>query len=369
MKIVRLLSAGVFVMVLQALTVAAFAVPGDALMGFGADYVAPDGSSCVHRGMDVSAQGGEDFGAPIAGTVSFAGRVPGPHGGSIQAVTLATTAGSVSLLPFDGLYVSKGESVEAGESVGRVAVGGDPSSAEPHVHIGLRLGDLYVDPSVLLAAPPAPTGSGQVDPQPEPVADQELAPVDVEVTVAASPAPTPVLDEGVSLAPLAVPAEVPAVQSQAAPSVSVRTAPVTTGVSSPTTLASGRALTADSGVSVVTPLAGDASTRGASVPSASDAWRPLLNEASTRMAHGFREMARTAAPAMAVLAFVVAAGVYLLGRRSFERRLTAESPVSNRLGRLLQQLRAGDTLRGLTSCSGHAAFTVPEPFSPGEVTK
>jgi hypothetical protein len=42
----------------------------------------------------------------------------------------------------------------------------------------------------------------------------------------------------------------------------------------------------------------------------------------------------------------------LLARRAFERKVLSNPPVSDRLGRVLQQLRAGDTLRGLTSCPG-----------------
>jgi hypothetical protein len=47
-----------------------------------------------------------------------------------------------------------------------------------------------------------------------------------------------------------------------------------------------------------------------------------------------------------------AACAFLLGRRALEARIASNPPVSDRLGKLLQQLRAGDTLRGLTSCPG-----------------
>jgi hypothetical protein len=51
----------------------------------------------------------------------------------------------------------------------------------------------------------------------------------------------------------------------------------------------------------------------------------------------------------------------VLTRKSLAGSIVDGSHVSDRLGILLQHLKAGDTLCGLTSCSGHAAFTVPGP--------
>ena len=53
----------------------------------------------------------------------------------------------------------------------------------------------------------------------------------------------------------------------------------------------------------------------------------------------------------AALVAALMAGAVLLTRRSLRRRIIASS-VSDRLGYLLQHLKAGDTLRGLTSCPG-----------------
>jgi len=329
------------------------------LLGFGGDYVAPDGSSCVHRGVDVAAGAGTSFEAPVAGTVRFAGRVPGPHGGSILAVTLDTAQGTVSLLPFERLTVSKGEEIAAGEAVGSVADSGDPSSVEPHIHMGLRHGDLYVDPSALLA-PASPTNQPQTAPQTDPVPQPVTQPSENTAPAPTpspqvAPAALPVLAEGVSLAPAAT--TIPAEQLAEAPAPIIATRRV----------GSAAALEADPEASVLSPRIAATTNSGAQVPGGVGTLRQVASGGAVRTALG--ELSAAAAPVTGALAILIAAVTYVLGRRAFDRRLTADSPVSDRLGRLLQQLRAGDTLRGLTSCSGHAAFTVPGPFSPEEVTK
>lgn len=344
--------------------VPALAIASSAVtLGFGSQYHAPDGSVCVHRGMDVSASAGSDFGAPVAGEVRFAGRVPGPHGGSVQAVTIETATGLVSLMPFERLEVSKGESVSVGECVGAVAATGDPSTDSAHVHVSLRHGDLYVDPAVLLEVVPAPQ---QPEIQPSPVVEAapvEAAPEPPAVRSASavdSPASAgvAVMGTGVSLAPQA--SAVSAGEGVQAEQ------PIAMAVQTPATVGD---VGVQSGVSVVSAGASARAQVGASDSALSGSWSRLLGQVRGLSAPTLAQLASAAAPVSAALALVLGASIYLLGRRSFERRLTAVSPVSYRLGRLLQQLRAGDTLRGLTSCSGHAAFTVPEPSSPEEVTK
>ncbi len=367
MKLSRSVSAAVAAVMLDALAVAAFAAPGAALLGFGSEYAAPDGSTCVHRGVDVGAAPGSSFDAPVTGTVKFAGRVPGPHGGSVRAVTLETADGTVSMLPFEDLSVAKGDVVEAGDRVGRVAQDGDPSSSDPHVHLSLRHGDLYVDPSVLLAAPiPHPEPEPEPEPQVSAAPSEKPAPAPALSAAPPAAAPSPVLAQGVTLAPSAV--DLPEVETSEPSTVSspeAKSLATDPGVHVP-----GLAAAPEAGVAVVAPAA--RGSHPADAPAQDPMTAPvgtLLDDVATRMLAGVRSSSHALAPAAAALGFAVAAGVYLLGRRSLERRLDVDSPVSDRLGRLLQQLRAGDTLRGLTSCSGHAAFTVPEPFSPREVTK
>ena len=143
-----------------------------------------------HRGIDIAAAPGETILAPAAGSVSFAGTVPG--GG--PTLTILTPGGyAVTLLHLGSLAVARGAAVAEGQSVGAAGSGGS-------VYLGVRLASDpqgYVDPLGFLppraipAAPspdpaPAPraragTGGRRPFPAPEP------AP-------AVAPAPEPVVD-------------------------------------------------------------------------------------------------------------------------------------------------------------------------------
>ncbi len=122
-------------------------------LGFGATYVAADGSSATHHGLDLAAAEGAEVVAPLAGEVTFVGRVPAAGGVTMLAATIRTAQGSITLLPLDRATVVRGDSVDEGGSVGTVSAGGDGSSAGTHLHMGLRSGSLYLDPTTLLAAP------------------------------------------------------------------------------------------------------------------------------------------------------------------------------------------------------------------------
>lgn len=136
---------------------------------FGAEY--PGG---VHRGIDLPADVGAAIQAPSAGRVAFAGTIPADGGGTCNAVTIETADGhKISLLPLESVQVQAGAPICAGDTVGRLAVSGDDSSASPHLHLGLRQGDRYIDPAPLLASggggePVVPSVSDTV---PEPFAD------------------------------------------------------------------------------------------------------------------------------------------------------------------------------------------------------
>ena len=136
-------------------------------LGFGATYSAPDGTASTHRGVDLSAPAGAAVRAPLSGRVSFAGRVPGTGGGTILAVTIATSSGSLTLMPLSSAAVKAGMQLAEGESVGELAGTGDGSSASPHLHVGARKGDLYVDPMSLLVAPAAAPAEGSPELQPD----------------------------------------------------------------------------------------------------------------------------------------------------------------------------------------------------------
>ncbi len=103
-----------------------------------------------HRGVDVGATVGSEVRVPAAGTVSFAGAVPG--GG--RALTIQTPDGyAVTLLQLGSLSVARGAVVEEGAVVGTAGESVDAVTSVPHVHLGVRLAgepEGYVDPLGLL---------------------------------------------------------------------------------------------------------------------------------------------------------------------------------------------------------------------------
>jgi len=153
-----------------ALSIAALCVPAAAhaarplassgtgpVLGFGASYSDGGGTTSVHRGVDIAAEAGERVLAPVAGTVTFVGRVPGAGGSTVLAITLQTAAGSVTLLPLERASVSRGDSVSEGATLATLAENGDASFSATHLHVGLRAGSLYLDPARVLTIPLAVT--------------------------------------------------------------------------------------------------------------------------------------------------------------------------------------------------------------------
>jgi hypothetical protein len=117
-----------------------------------------------HRGIDIAGPFGARVAAPAAGSVSFAGTVPG--GG--KTVTIKTGDGyAVTLVHLGTIQTRRGVSVAEGEVVGTVGASGEAEHAEPYVHLGVRIDSKpegYVDPLAFL--PPR-----EVVPPPEPPAD------------------------------------------------------------------------------------------------------------------------------------------------------------------------------------------------------
>jgi hypothetical protein len=109
-----------------------------------------------HRGVDVADPSGADIVAPSAGTVTFAGSVPG--GG--KTVSIRTADGySVTLVHLGTIGVLKGAFVDEGASVGGVGPSGTPEFDQPYVHLGVRVASDpqgYVDPLGFLPARRAP---------------------------------------------------------------------------------------------------------------------------------------------------------------------------------------------------------------------
>ncbi len=137
-------------------------VPGKMLIAFGVPCAVG-----VHRGLDLAAAEGQPVSAPVAGTVSFAGRLPS-EGGEVLGVTIVTSGGlKVTCLPLTSLHVEKGRAVSAGSVLGELAAEGDASSRQAHVHLSVRQGETYLDPAELMAEEP---------PEPPPVQPQPAAP-------------------------------------------------------------------------------------------------------------------------------------------------------------------------------------------------
>lgn len=99
-----------------------------------------------HRGIDIAAEPGAPVVAPADGVVTFAGQVGGhlfvtvDHGGDLRSTCSWVSA----------LSVRAGDVVRAGQEIARTGWG-HPGAEIPHLHLGVRLGDVYVDPLDLLA--------------------------------------------------------------------------------------------------------------------------------------------------------------------------------------------------------------------------
>src|SRR5450759_1855582 len=102
-----------------------------------------------HRGVDIAADSGSSARAPAAGTVSFAGTVPGNG----RTVTIRTGDGyAVTLVGLGSIGVAKNALVSEGEAVGTVAAAPDDGTPA-NVHLGIRIAadpDGYIDPLTLL---------------------------------------------------------------------------------------------------------------------------------------------------------------------------------------------------------------------------
>lgn len=377
---------------------------GPVLLGFGETYQSGADRS-VHRGVDLAGFTGDAVVVPVEGEVSFAGRVPGQAGGSVMAVSIRVGQDTLSLSPLERVDVEKGQRLRPGDSVGLLAGVGDPSSAQPHIHLSLRREGVYLDPAHLLVSAPLPVPTetqtqptlapATTEPEPVAVAAPVAAPV---VQPAAAPAPTmvtaapPIADVEIgtasepdaSAARSAVPRDATVPSGSSASS---RGSVLSPGVSLSPTPSDAKGSIAVSpwsaaGTSVLARLGSAVRGRGvlesaaAAITGHSQVRGGDLRAATPRDVPNGRRVGATArspfttsvrpavrslgagssaalTPAGAGLIVSSLLGIaFLLSRRTFERRLLFSQPVSDRFGSMLQHLRAGDTLCGLTSCSG-----------------
>lgn len=113
-----------------------------------------------HRGVDLATRPGAPVMAAAAGTVAFAGLVAGRGVVSITHGSVRTTYEPVAAL------VRAGQPVALGEVIGTAQAGHPECLAAACVHWGLKDGEEYLDPQLLLRAAPSavrllPEGSHQ----------------------------------------------------------------------------------------------------------------------------------------------------------------------------------------------------------------
>src|SRR5437870_8771654 len=180
----RMVLAAVLGMLITASAAQAWTWPvvGEVVKGFTFDRSNPYAGG-QHRGIDVGASTGTAVSAPAAGTVTFAGTVP--TGG--KTVTIQTADGyAVTLVHLGSISVTKGSTVEEGQTVGTVGPSGTPELDVPYVYMGVRVAtdpQGYIDPLSLLpslpvAVPPttAPPSAGQPGSGPESAAAPAVEP-------------------------------------------------------------------------------------------------------------------------------------------------------------------------------------------------
>lgn len=311
------------------------------LLAFAEAYSQSDGSLATHRGIDIAARPGDGVTTPVGGTVAFVGRIPGSAGGTVLAVTVLDGDRRATFLPLDEAEVQVGQSVTAGATIGRAAAHGDPSSDASHVHVGLRQGDVYIDPAPLFSSS-EPVDPVSPDPQASPAGDDVPAPT-------TSPAVSARIAES-SVVPIE--ATAPSHGQLAEPATDLAPRVTVSGAVAAQRLPAGVTLAADApAASRVQPVSMPAVSAGSSAAAAA---------AASNAFQAVRMLGREPLGVAGCLAAFVGC-VALFTRRALARRIVSEEPMSDRLGIMLRALRAGDTLCGLTSCSGHSAFTDPGP--------
>ncbi len=119
----------------------AWPIEGKVGLKFGEKYLF-EGKERTHYGIDILAAEGTEVKSPAEGEVVFSGQVAGR-----QAVTIEAEGFKLSLSPLKEVEVFKGEKIEKGGLIGKLAFEGDYSLAETHLHLSLRDSEgKYLDP-------------------------------------------------------------------------------------------------------------------------------------------------------------------------------------------------------------------------------
>jgi len=120
----------------------AWPVQGPVIRGF---EPPPDPYGAGHRGIDIAAPFGSELVAAQVGVVAFAGWVGGALFISIDHYDGVRSTYSW----LSGLSVVRGQVVARKELIGWTGHG-HPDVVTPHLHFGARVGDIYIDPMLLL---------------------------------------------------------------------------------------------------------------------------------------------------------------------------------------------------------------------------
>ncbi len=121
----------------------AWPVEGPVLRGYSAPS-SPYGPG--HRGIDIGTLFGTPLHASNDGVVAFAGWVGGSLFISIDHPDGVRTTYSW----LSAISVRRGNDVARGQVIGATGHG-HPDVSSPHLHFGARIGDVYIDPMLLLA--------------------------------------------------------------------------------------------------------------------------------------------------------------------------------------------------------------------------
>ncbi|WP_030482420.1 murein hydrolase activator EnvC family protein [Nocardioides aequoreus] len=101
-----------------------------------------------HRGVDLAGWPGAPVHAALAGRVAFVGTVAGRGVVSVQHGALRTTYQPVTP------SVAAGDTVARGQVIGHLALAGSHCFPGSCLHWGLKRGETYLDPLVLVGAGP-----------------------------------------------------------------------------------------------------------------------------------------------------------------------------------------------------------------------
>lgn len=120
---------------------------GEVATGFREEYITPGGSTRRHTGIDILGDAGSRVFASANGLVSYTGISPT---GGLTVVIRHNREIRTTYLNLAASYVSRGDQVSQGDTIGCLGSQDDISNKECHLHFGVIYLDSYLDPVELL---------------------------------------------------------------------------------------------------------------------------------------------------------------------------------------------------------------------------